>query len=355
MQIKIWTCASIAASMVVILAVVLCGCGGALQDSASAPSNSAAPVEQAVPEEPPCETGAITGLSPLTTMKVQSGPKSVELMPDGGRLFVNDLYGHKAFIFDADTYQQLMVIQLPDEPVEADFSPDGRFAWVSLYNSSKVLVADTEAGAVVGEVGTGSVPKEVAVSPDGRWVYIANWSSNTVTVVDAEARARVKDVPVPATPRGICFTPDGEFAYVCIMGGSTLAEIDVDAGHQVSRQIQCGSNPRHVLASEDGSVLYVSNNSPGTITLVDRKLGAVQNVIKVGSQARTIALTPDHAYLFVCNYGDNTVGCVDLAALRQIFTVPASRPIGMSVSERGDRLFLSNYAPPQVTVYGIVR
>jgi YVTN family beta-propeller protein len=344
--------------------VAVAGCaahsGRSGGDGSSAPEGrKARPAEKA--SEPEYATGLVTGLSPVTLLRVESGPKSVELMPpDGRRLFVNDLYAHKNFIFDADSYALLKVISLPDEPVEADFTSDGRFAWVSLYNSSKVLVIDTEAGAVVGEVGTGSIPKEVAVSPDDRWVYVANWNSSSVTVIDAQARARVKDISVSGTPRGMCFTPGGEFAYVCIMGGSTLAEVDVAAGHVVARQIQCGGNPRHVVPSNDGSVLYVSNNSPGTVTLVDRLAGAVQATIKVGSQARSITLTPDGGCLFVCNYGEGkvgvgTVGCVDLQARAQVFTVPASMPIGIATSAKGDRLFISNYAPPQVTVMQILR
>ncbi len=346
------------------LLVVASGCGGGSPGDAS--RRSSQPAETSQPEaekpvEPEYATGPVVGLNPLTLLRVESGPKSVELMPpDGRRLFVNDLYAHKNFIFDAESYAVLKVIPLPDEPVEADFTSDGRFAWVSLYNSSKVLVVDTEAGAVVGEVGTGSIPKEIAVSPDDRWVYVANWNSSSVTVIDARARARVKDIPVPGTPRGICFTPGGDFAYVCIMGGSSLAEVDVRAGHVVARQIQCGSNPRHVVPSKDGSVLYVSNNGPGTITLVDRRAGAVQATIKVGNQARTITLTPDGGFLFVCNYGEGkvgvgTVGCVDLNVRAQIFTVPASMPIGIATSMKGDRLFISNYAPPQVTAMQIQR
>lgn len=352
-------------SMVLVIAALLLsatavGCGRNVQvdegevavhkNSSNGSQSEAIPVEEEVREP-----GPVVGLREVAVLPVDSGPKSVELMPGGESIFVNDLYGHKNFIFDTRDYRQLKEIPLPDEPVEADFSQEGRLAWVSLYNTAKVLVVDTEAGAIAGEVPTGSIPKEVAVSPDDEWVYIANWNSNSVTVIDAENRTRVLDIPVPGIPRGICFTPDGEFAYVCIMGGSTLTEVDVEAGHRVTRQIPCGSNPRHVIPSGDGNVLYVSNNSPGTVTLVERVPGTVLATIKVGRQARTIALTPGGRYLFVCNYGEGTVGCVDLETRAQIFTIPASNPIGMAVSEEGDRLFLANYAPPRITVYEILR
>ncbi|MDI6873894.1 MAG: beta-propeller fold lactonase family protein [Actinomycetota bacterium] len=342
-----------------LLPLLICGIAGCRAAGPAGDNSQAVPPERAEEgtqaEIPFYVTGQITGLRLLTVLRVEAGPKSVELMPGGNRIFVNDLYAHKNFIFDARTYARLLTVVLPDEPVEADFSPDGRWAWVSLYNSASVVLVDTESGALAGEVDTGSIPKEVAVSPDGAWVYVANWNSNTVTVIDARSRTRVKDIPLYATPRGMCFSPQGDKAYVCIMGGDTLAEVDVAGGHVVTRQIPCGQNPRHVVPSPDGKSLYVSNNVPGTVTVVDREAGTITATIKVGRAARTLDITPDGKYLFVCNYEDGTVGCVDLAARRQIFTYPTSKPIGLCVDSRGECLFVSNYAPPQVTVLEIVR
>ncbi|MFW6113522.1 MAG: YncE family protein, partial [Actinomycetota bacterium] len=73
----------------------------------------------------------VVGLEPLEILQVEAGPKSVELMPGGQRLFVNDLYAHKVFIFDALDFGLEKTIALPDEPVEADFTEGGRLAWVS--------------------------------------------------------------------------------------------------------------------------------------------------------------------------------------------------------------------------------
>lgn len=311
--------------------------------------------EEEKPPPPQILTGKVTGLELTTNLRVEQGPKSVELAPDGHHIFVNDLYAHKNFVFDIDTYQQTMTIALPDEPVEMDFSPDGKWAWVSLYNSSRVLLIDLQAGSIVAAVPTGTIPKEVQVSPDGKWVYVANWQSNSVTIIDAAKRARIKDISLYGTPRGICFSPSGDKAYVCIMGGNTLVVFDVASGHQVVGQIPCGQNPRHVVCTGDGRYLYVSNNAPGTVTKIDRSNGTIVAVAKVGKMARTIALAPDENYLFVCNYDDNTVGCVETASMKQIFTVPCSKPIGMTVSPNGDRLFVSNYSPPQISVFRIKR
>ena len=90
-----------------------CGASGGTATNAEEPpaqeETSAVDEEQAEgPPAPRFATGAVTGLSPVTTLYVEAGPKSVELMPGGGRIFVNDLYAHKSFIFDADTYACLL-------------------------------------------------------------------------------------------------------------------------------------------------------------------------------------------------------------------------------------------------------
>lgn len=301
------------------------------------------------------DLGKVVALQPIGVLSVDAGPKSVELMPGGERVFVNDLYARKCFIFDAHDYTLLKIILLPDEPVEAGFTEGGRLAWVSQHNSSKVLVVDTETGDIVGEVPTGKTPKEVAVSPNGKWIYVANWDSNTVTVIDAETKQTVKALSMYGTPRGICFSPQGDYAYVCVMGGNTLAEVDVENGHEVVRQIYCGQNPRHVVISPDGETLYVSNNLPGAVTGLDRESGAITTTIKVGDKARTLAITREGDYLFVCNYDDATVSCVDPDTQSEVFTIDAFRPIGLAVSAEGDRLFVCQYAPPQVAIYEIVR
>jgi len=307
------------------------------------------------PPEPQVLTGQPTGLERVTLLQVEQGPKSVELMPDGHHVFVNDLYGHALFIFNIDDYSLTKIIRVKDEPVEMDFSQGGKYAWVSLYNSSEVLVVDTELGQVIREVPAGQVPKEVQVSPDDNWVYVSNWDSNTITVIDAHTYEIVKTIPVYGTPRGIVFSPDSARAYICIMGGNTLTKVNVAAGHVIVNQIPCGENPRHAVMTKDGSTIYVSNNIPGTVTRIDRASENITGVATVGYQARTIALTPDEGYLFVCVYGEENIACVDAATMQTLFKVPATKPIGMVVSPTGDRLFLSNYSPPQVSVYRIVR
>ncbi len=324
----------------------------AADDQASQDQSQTAP--EPAPQ-PVVLTGRPIGLERFTLLKVEQGPKSVELMPDGHHVFVNDLYGHALFIFSIDDYSLTKVIRVKDEPVEMDFSQGGKYAWVSLYNSSEVLVVDTELGQVIREVPAGQVPKEVQVSPDDNWVYVSNWDSNTVTVIDAHTYQIVATIPVYGTPRGIVFSPDSTRAYICIMGGNTLTKVNVAAGHTIVNQIPCGENPRHAVITKDGSTIYVSNNIPGTVTRIDRMSETITGVATVGYQARTIAMTPDEAYLFVCVYGTENIACVDTASMTTLFEVPATKPIGMVVSPTGDRLFLSNYSPPQVSVYNIKR
>ena len=72
---------------------------------------------------PPGSPAPSPAWSSSPTSRWTRAPRSVELMPDGHHVYVNDLYAHTNFIFDIDNYTRTMSIPLPDEPVEMDFHP----------------------------------------------------------------------------------------------------------------------------------------------------------------------------------------------------------------------------------------
>ena len=192
-----------------------CGASGGTATNAEEPpaqeETSAVDEEQAEgPPAPRFATGAVTGLSPVTTLYVEAGPKSVELMPGGGRIFVNDLYAHKLYL-RRDTYEVLEVI--PCERAVETISLRRAFAWVSLYNTSKVVVVDT-GGAITAQVQTGSIPKEIAISPDGKWSTSPTGTQTPFSVIDAASHARVKTSDVRPLPAAWSFSPTAQGLYV---------------------------------------------------------------------------------------------------------------------------------------------
>lgn len=211
-------------------------------------------------------------------------PKSVNVSPDGRKVYVNSLEGVTTVVFDARTGHQLSAIHhrfdaqkdahlwakpsgyypfthyhddlnsFRGRPVESAFSHGGRYLWIPYYrrsfdlnaqDPSALAVIDTRTDTIIRLFEAGVLPKMIAVSPDSRHVAIAHWGDNTVGyihcptadprtwhhekpfVVDRQLHWDLSlDEPVDRDNgsgnalRGTAFTPDGRYLLVACMGGT---------------------------------------------------------------------------------------------------------------------------------------
>lgn len=287
-------------------------------------------------------------LAEIARIAVPNGPKSLRFAPGGRIVVANCLYGKRLAVIDAVAKKVTKTIRLPDEPVEIAFMNE-RYAWVSQYNTASVSLVDLAWGKAIRSIRVGSVPKVLEVSDDLRDLFVSNWTSGTVSIIDLSTKRLRATVKAGRIPRGIAFV--GATAYVAIMGGSTLLKIDRASGRAVG-SIKAGLTPRHVLRSPDGKWLYVSNNLPGTITIIYLPSGKAVGTIKVGKMPRSMALSPDGRTIYVCNYDSGTLGVVDVASRRQVATYKTNtHPIGVTVSPDGREVWVSSYCTSVVHVF----
>ena len=266
---------------------------------------------------------------------VQS-PKSVQISPDGARVFVQMLEGGNTVIFDGKKLERLNVIshrfggkqaglfnlaenrayagrfksaggpkafnRYGGKPVEGAFTHGGRFLWVTHYRRSfdrngvmpsSVAVIDTKTGAIARVMHTGPIPKFLTASPDGRLLAVVHWGDNTVGLIDV------------SSPRPEGFRHAGE-----IVVGRRLR---LEYGGEVNRDRVCGFCLR----------------------------GAV--------------FTPDSRHLLVARMGGEGIAVLDVQAKRHVGTVFGMKPTPrhLVLGPRGERLYLSSNRAGFVSAYRI--
>ncbi|MFD4620355.1 YncE family protein, partial [Streptomyces sp. NPDC058475] len=64
-------------------------------------------------------------------------------------------------------------------------------------------------------------------------------------------------------------------------------------------------------AAQDNTFAYVTNDSSGTVSVIDTATNTVTATIPVGTAPQGVALTPDGTRVYVTNSGSDTVSVID--------------------------------------------
>jgi len=147
-------------------------------------------------------------------------------------------------------------------------------------------------------------------------------------------------------PIDVVASRDGKTLYVVESDAHKIDVVDV-AAEQVVRGINCPAEPTGVIASADGSRVYITCGGPkGIVCVADPISGRILATIPVGHTARGPSIAPDGKRLYVCNRFDNDVSLIDLEANKEIRRVKALRePNASAVAPDGGVVFVSNLLP----------
>ena len=333
-------------------------------------------------------------LVPVARLVGRLAPKSIVASGTGLYFAQNVMYQHTISVFDADkqlvkTVEDTVDLRafgydVPGEsyrgaPVEAAFTSDGSHAFVSNYRMygpgydpraggdicgkdrgqrSFVYRISAATLSVDGVYEAGPVPKFMAVTPDDRLLVVSNWCGYDVSVIDLKTRRILAEVEVGRYPRGIAVTGDSAIAYVAVMGSTDIAVIDIaaisagvlqgpDAVESYTPYYlrDIGHEPRHLVLSPDGDVLYATLNGEGAVVALNSATGQELLRVRTGEQPRSMDISDDGTALYVVNYGSDTMTklrAADLAILQTLDTAP--RPIGVTYDSFNDEVWVSAYS-----------
>jgi YVTN family beta-propeller protein len=175
--------------------------------------------------------------------------------------------------------------------------------------------------------------------------------------------------PRPATgprqswPRDIAVSPDGRTLLVALNLADRAAIVDT-ATRQV-RYVTTGGYPYGAAITRDGAYGLVSNESPGTVSVIDLAAGTKVKDIQVGphlSHPEGIAIDPraDRAYVAVTN--QDLIAVIDTDAMEVLRTLSVARPEGIgtspsdvSVTDDGCFLLSANAGEDALAVFALPR
>jgi YVTN family beta-propeller protein len=248
---------------------------------------------------------------------------------------------HAVDVFDARTHAKIQHIGLTSTSLGMAWSPDGHTLYVSGGNASGAeSKADpvaavnelTYANGRLSEKPTAKLvetidPKlvwwsGVAYHPGRHLVYAANRGTGTgpgsVVVFDAKTRQIVTRIPVETTPYQTLLTPDGKLLFVSNWSSESVSVIDTTS-NKVIRVLHVGMNPNDMKLSSDGR-LFVACSNDNTVYVIDaHRLEVIERLSTTltplapeGSTPDALAIDNLRKLLYVANADNNSLAVVHI-------------------------------------------
>lgn len=269
----------------------------------------------------------------ITTIAVGDRPEGVAVLPNGTRVYVvNSLDGTVSVI---NTATNIVVATVPvgGDPRSVTVTPDGTRAWVSGYSGTTVI--DTATNTVVGTVAALPSSLDVAFSPNGSRAY--GTGNDTLIVVDTATLARVAEVPTGHSPSEVLVSPDGSRVYV-MDSVSGVRSYNTATNTEVARAQYPGPDITGMAISPDGTRLYLTQDIPAAVLVVDAATLAVVTTVPVGEViAEGVGVSPSGDRLYVTALtlegGSDRVVVIDTATNAVVANVGVgSLPMNVAVT-----------------------
>ena len=167
-------------------------------------------------------------------------------------------------------------------------------------------------------------------------IYVTNEASGDMSVIDPASHEVVATVPLGKRPRGIIASSDGKTIYVAL-SGSPFAPPGVDesklpppdrtadgigvvdlAQNKLIKVLPSGPDPEQFDLSNDGKLLYISNEDAAAASILDIAAGSITKTFKVGEEPEGVTTSPDGRFVYVTCEDDAEVFVIDTVASKVI-------------------------------------
>ena len=289
--------------------------------------------------------------------------------------------------------------QVGSVPMGGALTPDGRFYWTVSAGAglNDVQIVNVKTKKVVQTLPLPGASGGVAISPKGGTAYVSGLKNSTnkgttrpdlpggtgqvmhvFTYSKASGKAsekgliqlktnqtdKVQDFPLGATPTAYPMHPavsrDGKTLVVPL--GLTAEAAIVNTKSGTATNVAVGRYPYAAAVTPDGKRALVSNEAPGTVSVIDLKKKKVVKTITTGGHLAhpegIVAPAGSRAYVALAN--QDKVAVIDTKRMRVVKTLSVAVKAGIgaspiAVAVGGGRLFVADAGTDALSVFSLAK
>ena len=204
---------------------------------------------------------------------------------------------------------------------------DARILAVSSRARSGVVFVDAQSGTpLASAVSPGSQPYLLhAAGATGR-IYVSSPATNALAEYDLAKRTFIRELPVPGEPAGLAVSPDGRTLWISTGSndtGGTIVVIDAQSGATRAR-LSVPGHARRLAFTANGARVVATDVGAHVLLVFDATDQREVGRVGLGDDAAPsgVACDPGLPTCYVATIGSGELLEVDAAALRVVRRIP---------------------------------
>jgi DNA-binding beta-propeller fold protein YncE len=284
---------------------------------------------------------------PVGHFRVGALPQHVVPSYDLRTLWVNNNDGYSLTPIDPATGKPGTAVPVAD-PYNLYFTPDGKYAIVMAEKLREIIFSDPRTMRprhVLRVPGCAGV-NHADFSADGRYFIATCEFAGRLVKVDVARQQVIGTLPLRhgAMPQDIKVAPDAAVWYVADMAAGGVWLVDGDSFRTVGF-IRTGKGAHGLFVRRDARVLYVTNRSEGSISLISFATRTVTGTWRLpgGGSPDMGGFNAVGTVLWLSGRYDNVVYAIDAANGHLLRKIPVGRgPHGLCVYPQPGRYSLGH-------------
>ncbi len=186
---------------------------------------------------------------------------------------------------------------------------------------------------------------------NGPFCYTAN-EGGSISKVDVSSNKLIKDIKVEGIVHNVQTSPNGEILGAVLipdmvshereekMAGSAL--FFSTENDQLLKKIAVGEHPAHLVYTQNGNYVLVTNSEDNTISVIDAKTYKLIQTISTGKGPHGFRISKDSHYAYIANMGEDTVSVINPSALKEEKKIKVGRtPVTTGITSDGKTLVVT--------------
>lgn len=182
-------------------------------------------------------------------------------------------------------------------------------------------------------------------------VYTAN-EGGTVSKIDGTTYEVLSTIKNEGSPHNVQISPDGkvvaftsavkmeegktEHGSMNIKGSALFYDVETD---KLIKKVQVGVHPAHIVFTEDGKYVLVTNNDDNNVSIIDTKDYKLVKNVSTGKGPHGFRISADSKYAYIANMAEDTVSVIDIVNAKELKKIKVGKnPVTTGITRDGSIL-----------------